>query len=854
MARLPRRSLNNSRRRDVSATIDGSTNARQMPDNASGAVGSVRDNLNGQPAWKHFTADGRWVCPFCMSAIRNTQETRASLIRQVESHIHNRCKKYHNGAGVVQAQAALEQRVRVFEIEQRARNDKAWQVFDHEGYWYSPSSLERVTSVQIQNRRFDAFTIERMTKHLLTCQRFHAGEIHELAEVQHVREQFMRTQQLAINLLKVIGQRVWQYRTNHGAWVCPYCTKATSTVPFGQPIDWDQTATGMAQHLLTDCAVYPRNPQNIQTETDVHAATQRHNALAQIQTQQQGQTPVIPIAGHAQKPVDAFALQPPQEEPSQTMSLIHSGDHQTIPGATPVTSPAPDPRIAQAVQQQTPEPRVARAVQQEPQIIAPAIEEPPPIAQPTTSQPLVAPPAASMQPPPPIAQSISQTGVPTVGQTASHTPPIATPVTKAKEPTPPVAMPNNIRIATPLPDRRSFRSPLPQAAPVLDDDEASPLTADRLLHPPSATVAETAPRIARAVSDPALEPTDALSIEANNANDALDTFFGQMDEPPPPENEQAARKTSSAVLPAITIGEPQVVEKFSPEAAESDNDASGEEQALSWMDDISASYGTVSSNTTDEPVKEPSEAAPHTGLIRARHVQQGMLNDCPRIPGYTFATRFEPAGELSGDFYEFITLSDGRIGFAQGDVSGHGMDAALIMSMAKKVFSIYAHQEQESPAKVLSAVNDALVDDLGGRKFISMTYAILDPQNRTLRWARAGHNPTICYNIHTKELTEIQPPGMVVGMKGGSLFANLIKEEETQIRSGDVFVVYTDGITETMNRQKEEYDIERLNILITDHADKGLDQLFDRILDSVRQFRGGSPTEDDMTLLGLSVE
>ena len=156
---------------------------------------------------------------------------------------------------------------------------------------------------------------------------------------------------------------------------------------------------------------------------------------------------------------------------------------------------------------------------------------------------------------------------------------------------------------------------------------------------------------------------------------------------------------------------------------------------------------------------------------------------------------------------------------------------------------------------MLTAVNDALTDDLGGNMFVTISYAILDPANRNIVWARGGHSPTIHFNAHTKELTEVPASGMIVGMKSGPLFGKTLKTATTQLRSGDLFLVYTDGVTETRNRQDEEYQIERLNDFITQHGGNvSVEELLDRLLDSIRSFRGGLPVDDDVTLLALAVD
>ncbi len=135
-----------------------------------------------------------------------------------------------------------------------------------------------------------------------------------------------------------------------------------------------------------------------------------------------------------------------------------------------------------------------------------------------------------------------------------------------------------------------------------------------------------------------------------------------------------------------------------------------------------------------------------------------------------------------------------------------------------------------------------------------MCYGILDPEHRTITWARAGHSPTIRYNTKTGALEEIRPKGMVVGMKKGQVFRNSIEEHLTEIESGDVFLVYTDGITECMNRQNAEYGLDLLLEVVRKHAAAGADQLLARIMESVSQFRGGTVASDDSTLLALSAD
>lgn len=282
-----------------------------------------------------------------------------------------------------------------------------------------------------------------------------------------------------------------------------------------------------------------------------------------------------------------------------------------------------------------------------------------------------------------------------------------------------------------------------------------------------------------------------------------------------------------------------------PDAAAAPPAAPAEVPSFRWMDDADAAAGAVASDA-------PQPHLERTDLMRARDLQQKMLAEAPEVPGFAFATRYEPCDHVSGDFFSFIRLLDGRIGFAIGDVSGHGMQAGLVMSMAKKTLEIYGELIGD-PVEVLAKVNDALAGDLGGKMFVSMTYGILSPSERAIRWVRAGHNPTLVVNTRSGAIGEIKPPGMVVGMKGGQVFRDSLQVETTQLQPGDVFLLYTDGVTETTNAQGEEFDMPRLREVVARCAGDGPEALLTQVMDRIRHFRGSQPIGDDVTLLALAV-
>ena len=275
-----------------------------------------------------------------------------------------------------------------------------------------------------------------------------------------------------------------------------------------------------------------------------------------------------------------------------------------------------------------------------------------------------------------------------------------------------------------------------------------------------------------------------------------------------------------------------------PEAAPLES----ESETSNWLD---AAENIEQESSADHLVR--------TDVVHARKLQEKLLQRIPTIPGLRFATRFEACHDITGDFCVFVELPAGDIGFALGDVSGHGVQAGLVMSMAKKTLEIYAAQGN-GPADTLAMVNDSLAADLGGKLFISMVYAVYSHQERTITWARAGHNPALRYHPEDGTVHEIRPRGMVVGMKSGPLFRNCMEEEITPLRPGEMFLLYTDGITETMNAQQEEFGTDRLMEIVTQHAAEGPERLIGQISERVRHFRGPRPVADDASMVALLIE
>jgi serine phosphatase RsbU (regulator of sigma subunit) len=237
----------------------------------------------------------------------------------------------------------------------------------------------------------------------------------------------------------------------------------------------------------------------------------------------------------------------------------------------------------------------------------------------------------------------------------------------------------------------------------------------------------------------------------------------------------------------------------------------------------------------------------------ARQIQMSLLpRDTVSVPGLRIAALCLPAAEVGGDYYDLLPLSDTRLGVLVADVSGKGTSAALYMAELKGLV-LSLSRIYESPARLLGEANRILSANMDSRSFITMTYAVVDVGARTIRFARAGHNPIIHLDTRTGRTRVLAPPGMGLGLDAGGRFESVLEEAESPLASGDVFVFFTDGLSEAMNERAELFGERRLRDLIERSDGLGSEQMKEAILGEVRAFVGGAAPHDDMTLVVLKV-
>ncbi|HCQ98481.1 MAG TPA: hypothetical protein DIU48_03595 [Acidobacteria bacterium] len=244
----------------------------------------------------------------------------------------------------------------------------------------------------------------------------------------------------------------------------------------------------------------------------------------------------------------------------------------------------------------------------------------------------------------------------------------------------------------------------------------------------------------------------------------------------------------------------------------------------------------------------------------ARDIQMSLLPQGTfSLPGLTVSASCIPAREVGGDYYDFVPLDDRRLGVIVADVSGKGTSAAFYMAELKGVL-LSLSRIYQSPRRLLIEANRILSGNLDSRTFITILYAVLDLNDRTLTYARAGHTPLIhvtSKGVGTVCSRALAPGGVAVGWGLENMqerFKGVLEERTVTFSDGDLFALFTDGITEAMNEGLDLFGEDRLCRLLEEHARSPLETLRKRIVGDVTGFVGDAEQHDDMTLVLFRVD
>ncbi len=253
-------------------------------------------------------------------------------------------------------------------------------------------------------------------------------------------------------------------------------------------------------------------------------------------------------------------------------------------------------------------------------------------------------------------------------------------------------------------------------------------------------------------------------------------------------------------------------------------------------------------------------------LELARDVQASLIpSQTPSIPGWDFAAFWQPAREVSGDFYDFISnvgggsliKDDGDPGSSVGhttgpshqgiviaDVSDKGMHAALFMALTRSIVRA-STTAGLSPADGLTQTNRLLCVDSVNGMFVTLFYSQLDPQKNELTYVNAGHNPPLHYHSKEKMLVELTATGIMLGFDD----SRRLEQRSVKLEPGDFVLFYTDGVTEAMNDQNDQYGDERLRDLLHANSSASTSEMLHALRGSIADFVGNHAQSDDITIV-----
>lgn len=234
-------------------------------------------------------------------------------------------------------------------------------------------------------------------------------------------------------------------------------------------------------------------------------------------------------------------------------------------------------------------------------------------------------------------------------------------------------------------------------------------------------------------------------------------------------------------------------------------------------------------------------------LALARRVQTSFLpGEPPKIPGMEFCAWYKAALQVGGDFYDFIPLPNDCLGVVVGDVAGKGMPAALMMARMMSDVRFLALSEPGA-GKVMARLNNGVIESGMDDAFVTVVFSILDPKTRSITFANAAHCPPIIRQAGTGNLIEIQD---TIGFPIGAVPDTEYEEQTITINPGDTITMFTDGVTEAMNANKDLFGNDRVFAAMAG-SHTGAQVVMDKLLESIQQWVGNTPQSDDLTVVSF---
>ncbi|TMQ62016.1 MAG: HAMP domain-containing protein [Candidatus Eisenbacteria bacterium] len=237
----------------------------------------------------------------------------------------------------------------------------------------------------------------------------------------------------------------------------------------------------------------------------------------------------------------------------------------------------------------------------------------------------------------------------------------------------------------------------------------------------------------------------------------------------------------------------------------------------------------------------------------AQEIQQSLLpRSVPELEGYEIGALYRAAKEVGGDYYDFVQVDERTVGVVVADVSGKGVPGSLVMTMIRTALRMEARGNR-SASDVMARMNTFVTEDMKKGMFVTMFYVVLDSVNRVVTYASAGHNPMILYRGESDATYFLKPKGIPVGIDApdADLFRRTISVERLTLKQEDMIVIYTDGITEAMNPNREQFGEARLLGAIKRHAHLTAQEFSEALDREIHEFTAGALQNDDITLVAI---
>ncbi|MBU1023859.1 PP2C family protein-serine/threonine phosphatase, partial [bacterium] len=234
----------------------------------------------------------------------------------------------------------------------------------------------------------------------------------------------------------------------------------------------------------------------------------------------------------------------------------------------------------------------------------------------------------------------------------------------------------------------------------------------------------------------------------------------------------------------------------------------------------------------------------------AREIQQDLLpKEIPDTSDFVISAASKSAKQVGGDFFDYLRLSPAEYVLVIGDVSGKGIPASLLMSMTKSLLKFHFQQKSDL-CEIIADVNTYLANETPSEKFVTSQLVLICEESKTVEMVNAGHNPLLIFRADSRTFEEMDADGLALGVLPDMEYAIA----KTSYSSGDIFLMYTDGLSEAMSPTREQFGMEKIMEIIMRMSDKNADDILDELYRAIQEHADGDDQHDDTTVLVLKAK